>query len=81
MRHSEKTHPTSHKEDRKIQIMVCLPRSTPLFKIFFYNVNVFMVTVPTFVRKVHHEGTKKCEINAKGREGKENYKKKAKVMI
>ena len=36
---------------------------------------------PSFLRKVHQDGTKKCEINAKGKEGKENCKKKAKVMM
>lgn len=47
---------------------------------YSFTMQMFLCS-PTFVRKVHQEGTKKCEINARGKEGKENCKKKATVMM
>jgi len=47
---------------------------------YSFTMQMFLCS-PTFVRKVHQERTKKCEINAKGKEGKQNCKKKAKVMM
>ena len=57
--------------------MVSPPTSMPTYS---FTTSMFLCS-PTFVRKGHQEGTKKCAINAKGKEGKENCKKKAKVMM
>lgn len=57
--------------------MVSPPTSMPTYS---FTTSMFLCS-PTFVRKGHQEGTKKCAINAKEKEGKENCKKKAKVMM